>query len=123
MTSPFESCRPRYCVPSEERATSKLSVMTRLQQVSSNAEEVLDQFMNGQEPLQQCRLDATLGHTGLPSNTWGLLHDAPLVYCVSHSLNLTVPCRTLIEVESEASKDIKEAQAYLVQNVLPATPQ
>ena len=51
MTSPFESCRPRYCVPSEECATSKLSVMTRLQQVSSDAEEVLDKFMNGQESL------------------------------------------------------------------------
>ena len=51
MTSPFESCRPRYCVPSEERATSKLSVMTRLQQVSSDAEEVLDKSMNGQESL------------------------------------------------------------------------
>ena len=51
MTSPFESCRPRYCVPSEECATSKLSVMTRLQQVSSDAEEVLDKSMNGQESL------------------------------------------------------------------------
>ena len=51
MTSPFESCRPRYCVPSEECATSKLSVMTRLQRVSSDAEEVLDKSMNGQESL------------------------------------------------------------------------
>ena len=41
MTSPFESCRPRCCLPSKERATSKLSVMTRLQQMPSNAEEVL----------------------------------------------------------------------------------
>ena len=29
-----------------------------------------------------------------------------------------LPDRTLIEAESEASKDIKEAQAYLDQNVL-----
>ena len=40
-----------HCAPSEEHATSKLSVMTRLQQVSSDAKEVLDQSMKGQESL------------------------------------------------------------------------
>ena len=47
VTSPFESRGARDGVPSEERARPELSVMASLQQLASDAEEILDESMRG----------------------------------------------------------------------------
>ncbi len=47
VTSPFESRGARDGVPSEERARPELSVMASLQQLASDAEEILDESIRG----------------------------------------------------------------------------